>query len=309
MPSANRSAAILVARREWKLLRRSRAAGGTAMLLFAVAWLPPLLLAAQAGKLGVASFVEVAPLALAVAGVILPLLALLAGADLLAGEMEDGSLVFVLTLPISRSACYIGKIAGLVSMLGAAYAVAFGSAGLAMVAVHGSVGMVDYFVVVVAGFLLSLSCLGIGAALAAGGRGRVRAYAAALVMWMLLVFAVDAVLLTAVVALAPPAPGQIGQHGHDELAGADNAEDALAAADSPGRDTGTLSAWVMLLDPVDLFRLSALQAGPRLRSQWAMTGLGADGYAPWLRLLVGWLMWAAIPVALGLRRFRRAALA
>lgn len=309
MLSANRSAAILVARREWKLLRRSRAAGAAATLLFAVAWLPPLLLAARAGNLGLASFVEVAPLALALAGVILPLLALLAGADVLAGEMQDGSLVPLLTLPISRTACYIGKVAGLVSMLGIAYAAAFGSSVLAMVAVHGSVGMADYLVVVMAGFLLCLCCLGIGAALAAGGCGRVRAYAAALAMWMLLVFAVDAVLLTAVVALAPSAPEQVGQHGHDELAGAGTTEGALIAGDSPGEESGALSVWLMLLDPVDLFRLSALQAGPRLRSQWAMTGLGTDGYAPWLRLLVGWLMWAAIPVALGLRRFRGAALA
>lgn len=309
MLSANSGAAILVARREWKLLRRSRAAGGAAVLLFAVAWLPPLLLAARAGNLGLAPFGEVAPLALAVAGVILPLLALLAGADVLAGEIQDGSLVPVVTLPISRSACYMGKVAGLVSMLGVVYAAAFGSAILAMAAVHGSGEMADYLVVVVAGFLLSLCCLGIGTALAAGGRGRVRAYAAALAMWMLLVFAVDAVLLTAVVALAPPAPDQIGQHGHDELAGAGTAEGAPAAGDSPGNDSATLSAWVMLLDPVDLFRLSVLQAGPRLRSQWAMTGLGADGYAAWLRLLVGWLLWAAIPVALGLRRFRGAALA
>ncbi len=306
MLSANKSATILVARREWKLLRRSRAAGGATMLLFAVAWLPPLLLAARAGRLGLASFVEVAPLALAVAGVILPLLALLAGADLLAGEMEDGSLIPVLTLPISRRVCYLGKVAGLVSMLCMVYAAAFGSAALTMAVVHGSVGLVDYFVVVVAGLLLSLCCLGIGATLAAAGRGRVRAYAAALAMWMLLVFAIDAALLTVVVALAPPAPEQIGQHGHDELAGTGNADGSTTVGESPGNFAGPLSAWVMLLDPVDLFRLSVIQAAPRLRAQWAMTGLGTDGYAPWLRLLAGWLLWAAIPVALGLRRFRGA---
>ena len=309
MLSASSRAAILVARREWKLLRRSRAAGGAAVLLFTVAWLPPLLLAARAGNLGLAPFGEVAPLALAVSGVILPLLALLAGADLLAGEIQDGSLVPVLTLPISRTACYMGKVAGLVSMLGAVYAAAFGSAILAMVAVHGGGEMADYLVVVAAGFLLSLCCLGIGAALAAGGRGRVRAYAAALAMWMLMVFVVDAVLLTAVVALAPAAPEHIGQRGHDELTRAGTTEGRLAAGDLPGQDSAVLSAWVMLLDPVDLFRLSVLQTGPRLRSQRAMMGLGADGYAAWLRLLVGWLAWAAIPVTLGLRRFRGTALA
>ncbi len=141
---------------------------------------------------------------------------------------------------------------------------------------------------------------------AASGRGRVRAYAAALAMWVLLVFAVDAVLLTVVVALAPPAPEQIGQHGHDELAGSGGTR---GTGDSSGEASGSLSAWLMLLDPVDLFRLSALQAGPRLRAQWAATGLGADGYVPWLRLLAGWTIWAVIPVSFGIRRFRRAALA
>lgn len=307
-PSTVRHVA-LVAGREWTLLRRSRAAAAALALLFGVAWLPMLLASARAGSIGPASFVAVSPLALALGGVVLPLLGLLAGADVLAGEIEDRSLLPLLTASISRRACYAGKLLGTATALGAAYVAAFGSAALVIALARGSEGAGDYAVVAAAGFSLTLSALVLGAALAAGGGGRVRAYALALAAWMLLVIALDAVLLGAVVLSAPAPPVDVGGHGHDELsasamqmpAGSDD-QAAGAPAD------GGAYPWFLLLDPVDLYRLTVLRAGPGLRASWLAGAAPPGGGAEQVALAIGWLFWLVAPAVAGGRRFGRAVL-
>jgi len=211
------SGALLMAGRELRILRRTRAVRLGSLLLGAVAWLPVLLPPLRRGTLGIAAFDEMVPLQVALGGVVLPLLALLAGAELLAGEREDGSLVPLLTLPLSRGSCLLGKGLGRATALGAAYLACTASAGAAVALARGPQGVWDWTAVTAAGLLLGLASGGIGVLLGAGGRGRVRAFAAALLAWLVMVLALDAALLTAVVALAPPPPHEIGMHGHAEL--------------------------------------------------------------------------------------------
>ena len=301
---------LLVVRREVRLLRRSRATLGAVVLLASVAWLPAILLPLRRGSLGVASFTEMLPLQIALEAVILPLLALLAGAELFAGELEDGSLVPALTLPISRRAFFAGKCLGRAATLGAAYLAAFASAGLAVAVAQGSTGWKDWAVVTVAGLLVSLSTGGIGAALGAGGSGRVRAFGAALVTWIVLVFALDALLLTVLVALAPPPPDSIGEHGHGEVAAPGTEmpiHDPHAGEAEPDRPkSGALSGRLMASSPVSLFRLTSLAASPELRPRLALALPGGTGAALWTTVIAGWLFWLVAPLAAGLRWFLRA---
>lgn len=303
------SAWCLTAAREIRLLRRSRAARGGAVLLFAIAWLPPLLIPLRSGELAVAALADVAPLALAVAGVILPLLALVAGADVLAGEIEDGTLVPVVTLPISRAACYAGKLVGRLTMLGFAYVAAFGSAGAVMALAHGVEGWIDLTAVAATGLLLCVVCVTLGSAIAARGRGRMRTYAATLVVWLVLVFVVDTVLLAGIVASAPAPPAHVGQHGHDELALTERADRGRVSSPDERESGGLPSAslWLMALNPVDVYRLTAVAAGPGLRDRLGPAAPGQSG-ALWLPLVTGWMVWLVGPPALGLARFRRVAL-
>ena len=298
---------LLVARREWKLLHRSRSAQAAAILVLAIAWLPPLLVSMRAARLGLAPFADVTPLTLAIAGVILPLLALLAGADLLAGELEDGSLVPVVSLPISRRACYLGKFLGRACVMGAFYVLGFGSAGAAIGILHGPDGWQDYVVVAAGGFLLSLSCAGIGAALASTSRSRVRAYGASLGLWVLLVFALDAGLLAATIGFAPPPPDNVGHHGHDELVAPGGSMDAMSDHIEGSRARTSVVTWLMMLNPVDLFRLSALTIAPDLSARWMLFAERAT--PPWLIILVGWILWTTVPAALGMYLFERLPLA
>jgi Cu-processing system permease protein len=301
---------LLMARRELRLLRRSRATLGAVTLLASVAWLPAILPSLRQGTLGLASFADMLPLQIALEAVILPLLALLAGAELFAGELEDGSLVPILTLPISRRACFAGKCVGRVATLAVAHLAVFTSAGLAIVATRGSEGWRDWVVVTAAGLLVSLSTGGIGVAQGAAGTGRVRAFGAALVAWVVLVFALDALLLTLVVALAPPAPDNIGMRGHSELPAPrlempirdPHAHEALPE----GPKAGALSGWLMAASPVSLFRLTSLAASPGLRPRLALALPGQSTLGLWTTIVVGWSVWLAAPLTLGLRRFLRA---
>ncbi len=303
---------LLVARREVRLLGRSRATLGAIALLAAVAWLPAVLLPLRSGSLGLASFEEMLPLQIALAAVVLPLLALLAGAEAFAGELEDGSLVPALTLPISRRACFAGKCLGRGGALAVAYLAAFASAGAGAALARGLEGWREWAAAAAAGLLLSISTGGLGAAIGASGRGRVRAFGAALVAWVVLVFALDALLLTLIVALAPPPPGAIGEHGHEELAapsGATPGHDphARAAEPEPGAPGG-LSGGLMALSPVSLFRLTTLAASPALQPRLGVALPGGSEAMLWAIAGAGWLVWLALPLAAGHYRFRRAVL-
>jgi len=304
---------LLVAGREVTLLRRGRTARVAFGLLAAVAWLPALLVPLRAGAAGIAAFGETTLLTLALGGVVLPLLALLAGADLLAGEIEDGSLAPVLTLPVSRAACFTGKALARAGLLGSVYLVSFVSAGVTVAVLRGADGWRDYAAVAASGLFLCLACGGIGALLGAAGRGRLRAFGAALVTWLVLVVALDTLLLALVVAQAPAPPAEVGVHGHGEL---------VAPATPPLHDphahgdhrpetataTGTPLTWLMLLDPVDVYRLTALSAAPSLRARLALAVPGGGLPGRWLPLITGWWVWWVVPPLLALWRFRRVGL-
>ena len=148
---------------------------------------------------------------------------------------------------------------------------------------------------------------GIGAALASISRSRVRSYAASLGLWVLLVFAFDAGLLAATVGLAPPAPENIGHHGHDELVVSDGSKDATSDDSEGGRARLSVVTSFMMLNPVDLFRLIALTIAPDLSVRWMSFAERAT--PPWPIILVGWILWTTVPATLGMYLFDRVPLA
>ncbi len=307
----------LIARREWRLLVRGRAAVLGLATLFAVAWMPALLVPLRSGHIGLADLPGAALLTLAIGGVTLPLLGLLAGADTFASEIEDGTLVPIVTLPISRSACFVGKCLGRAALATASYVAVFGSAGLAMGMAHGAVDAIDYLTVAAAGLLLLLASGGVGVALGAGARGRLGAFGLALIVWLGLVFVVDALLLAGVIVVSPAPPAEVGGHGHGELTMAmrDNEDPATETETSSEHDHSAAgapagspaAAWWMASTPTDLHRLSGIAWSPGLRQRMggALPSLARAGLAP---VVVGWAFWLLAPPALGLWRFRRALL-
>lgn len=305
-PQAEWSGIARVARRELRIIWRSRGVTTGLLLLVAVAWLPVVLLPLRAGAFGVASFSALMPLTIAAEGVVLPLLALLFGAETLAGEIDDGSLLAIVTLPLSRTSCFLGKLAGRVTALVVLQGVLFALAAVVVGSVNGLEGLAGYAIVQVSALLLSATCVAIGAAIAAGGRGRVHVYAVSLLAWVVLVFLIDAVLLAVIVALAPAPPTQVGEHGHSELSDSMPAQAELGPGMASGEGVDRTGAWLLTLDPVDLFRLAALSTVlPAAADRAAGHAVGVTTTVHSLPLAVGWLCWLALPTWVGLRRFRR----
>ena len=310
MKSRPARATMAVARREFTLLLRARLSRGILTLLVVVAWLPPILLALRAGSIGLASFSETVALGLAFGEIALPLIGLLGSADLLAGEAEDNTLVMLVALPISRASVFAGKLIARSTTLAAAYLAAFGSAALAIAAARGIDGLTDYATLAGAGLALTLACGGIGVALGRAGSGRLRAFGAALLAWIVMVFALDAAILAAVVALAPAPPEQVGAHGYGESAAQMEMMKLHELDSEPGQhrtgataESAPAAQWLMALDPVDLFRFTVLSGAPTLHER-AKMGLGENDPG-WFLLIGAWLMWIALPLGYALRRFRR----
>lgn len=289
----------LIAKRESRLLLRGHAGQMTLLSLLALVWLPALALPLRHGQFGLAPAPEALALALSLTGTVVPLLALLHGADALSGEIEDGSLVSLLAAPVSRRACLLGKLLGRGLVLGAAYAMAYGSLVTTYLVVGDGGGVLDLLVIALAGAALGVVLGLLGCLLGIGAAGRVRAFGRALTSWILLVFLLDAVLLGILVATSPPLPESVGCHGHSELQ--DLAQRRDAALD-PAQRSGP---WLLLLNPVDLYRLTIVAASPVLRQRLERF-LPAPVDATWVGpLTVGWLLWGLLPLGLSLRGFER----
>jgi Cu-processing system permease protein len=310
---------LLVAGREWKILRRSRSLWGAGFLLLAVAWLPPILSALRTGSLDLSGFGDHFLLAITLQGVLLPLLALLAGADLFASEWESGTLVPVVTLPLSRKAVFLGKCLGRLSLFLSIYLAASSSAVLGVAAVNGFDGASGTLASVGVGFLLCLACGGVGMALGLWGKDRLRAFSASLVAWVLFVFLIDALLLSGLVMATPGPPEDVGSHGYGELASARAAGSGEACpldnAQSPetartlftSEDTpSSFSSWLMVLDPVDLYRFSVLSMDSGSRAKLSLALPGSNGLGTWIPLGLGWVVWILFPALLGQKFFRKA---
>ncbi|MEZ4271318.1 MAG: ABC transporter permease subunit, partial [Myxococcota bacterium] len=309
------------------ILVRSRGNTASLALVALIAWLPPVLMAMRTGHLGLTDFAQTTPLAVALGGIVLPLIGLLAGTDLLANELEVGSLSQVLTLPIARRALLLGKWLGGGGSFVLVYVAAFASTTIAIASIHGRTAALDYVATAVAGLLLLASCFGIGTVFGALRTSRTRALALALTSWVVFVFVLDAIILALVVALAPPPPQEVGRGGHTEIAPAqgahaaghhDHAQHGNAQHDHAQHDPHAKGssgdavqieakrvpwpAWLMLFDPVDLFRLSILAVSPSGGTQFLL-GLPRGMFGTWVPITLGWVIWLSLPYWLAVWRF------
>jgi Cu-processing system permease protein len=194
---------------------------------------------------------------------------------------ERGAAEMMFSQPVSRATILLGKLLGLFQALGAAQAVGFGVAGTVVYAQSGSEGLGGFLLLVAASLVTTAVFLGLAALLAAGavGRKRTRALALALVVWFVAVVFLD----LAALGLASLLP------------------------------SGTASR--VLIVAVVTNPLGAVRTGTLL----AIEGTGAFGAAslallrftrgPWgagLLLGLSLLFWLVAPLALALRRLRRA---
>ncbi len=208
---------------------------------------------------------------------LIPLIALLLGFDTIVGERERGSLDLLLALPITRLELLLGKYLGLAAAL--TVATLLGLAGVAVLLVmrFGQAGLVHYGGFMISAVLLGLAFLSLALLLSTLARDRAQASGLAIAIWFVLVLVFDLVLLGLLVATG----GDLG-----------------------GWLDGDRAAWLLLLNPADIFRILNIFSLDDVRRSYGLISLVPAALGkPWL---MGAAMgaWIVLPLALASWRFK-----
>lgn len=146
---------------------------------------------AGAGSYGLAGFGRTAAGVINLVLLLIPLMGLTIGAGSLAGERERGTLETLLTQPIGRAEVLLGKYAGAAMAMLGALCLGFGAAAVLMAARGGAVGAAAFASTFALSALLAGGMLSVGFLISALARRTAVATAAALLVWLGLVFLSD----------------------------------------------------------------------------------------------------------------------
>lgn len=231
--------------------------------------------AAASGQVGFTGLATTIASLASLAVFLIPLIALLLAYDSIVGEDEQGTLLLLLTYPLSRLQLLAGKFLGHGAILAVSTTLGFGLAGLVIgigsdkVATGPLVAALGLFIV--SATLLGWAFVGIAYVISAGASEKSRAAGLALIVWFVFVLVFDLGLLGFLVATG-------GALGRDWL------------------------PWLLLLNPADVFRLANL-AGFDANATAGPVSIGADFHVPLLLAVQG--AWVLAPFALAVWRFRR----
>ena len=154
---------------------------------------------AGSGSQGFAGFGRTTAGLLNLIMLVVPLMALIAGAGSIAGERERGTLLYLLAQPISRFELLIGKYIGLATALCCSLLFGFGLSALVLVIKAGGVGILGFAMLIVFSCGLALAMLSIGMLISVNSRRVGIATGLGLFVWLLLVFVSDLGLMAGTV--------------------------------------------------------------------------------------------------------------
>jgi Cu-processing system permease protein len=212
---------------------------------------------------------------------LVPLIALLLSFDTLVGEIENGTMLLLLSYPVGRGQVVWGKFLGQLALLAVATALGYGAAGLGIALTGEEAGFGDwpaFASLIVTSILLGAAFLALGLLASALVRERATAAGLAVGMWLLFVLLFDMALL------------------------------GFLAATQGGGLSAEAFRWVLLLNPADVFRLLNLTGFADIRQFSGMAGLGDEAaLAP--ALLAGALgLWVVAPLLAAHALFARRSL-
>jgi len=130
---------------------------------------------------------------------VVPLMALTAGAGTIAGERERGTLLYLLAQPVSRSQIVLGKYLGLSAALVCSLCVGFGVSAGVLAWRAGGVGLGSYAMLVGFTCVLALAMLSVGVLVSVVSRRSSVATGIGLFTWLTLVFLSDLGLMAGTV--------------------------------------------------------------------------------------------------------------
>lgn len=228
---------------------------------------------AQQGQVGLRSIEFTIASLVSLVIYLIPLIALLLGFDAVVGERERGSLDLLLALPITRFELLLGKYLGLAAALASSTIAGFTLDAVLLYRQFGWQGLYHYLGFMLSSVLLGLAFLSLALLLSVLARERTRASGLAIALWFGFVLVFDLLLLGLLVA-------------------------------SGGEFGGAALAYVLLLNPADVFRILNVFSLDQMRSLYGLTSIVPSALAdPWL-MGGAMLAWITFPLALATWRFR-----
>ncbi len=233
---------------------------------------------AAAGSVGFTSLPTTIVSLSSLAIFVIPLIALLLAYDTVIGEEEQGTLLLLLTYPLSRTQLLLGKFCGHGLALSLAALLGFGAAGTVIaVSTHGffdaqlwaALGMF-----ILSSALLGLVFIAIACLISVSSREKSRAAGAALLVWFFFVLIFDLGLL----ALLVVTEGQVGQQ---------------------------VLPYLMLLNPCNAFRLLNLSGFEAAQTYAGLVSIAQRELFSSGFLISVLLAWIALPFSLAAWLFQR----
>lgn len=245
-----------------------------ALLAVGIAWLG----AAAAGQIGFTSIPATIASLASLATFLVPLIALLLAYDAIVGEDEGGTLMLLLTYPLSRAQILIGKFAGHAMILALATLIGFGSAAVAIALLVDDVDLLQlawaFGRFMASSMLLGWVFLALAYLLSSAANEKSRAAGVALGVWFLFVLVFDLVLLAVLVL-------------------------------SEGKFNPDLLPWLLLLNPTDIYRLINLGGFEAGGAAFGVMSLGADLPVGPGGLWGALLLWGGVLLLMAYATFRR----
>lgn len=165
---------------------------------------------AGTGQYGFGGFGRTAASLINLVMLIVPLMALSAGAGSLAGERERGTLNYLLAQPVTRFEVLVGKYVGLAIALLASLCLGFGACAAVIASRAGSADAASFITLVICAYALALAMLSVGMLISSVTRRSSVALAAALFTWLGVVFLGDLGLMGSTLAFNLSVPQMLG---------------------------------------------------------------------------------------------------
>ena len=143
------------------------------------------------GSHGFAGFGRTAAGLLNLIMLVVPLMALTAGAGSIAGERERGTLLYLLAQPVSRAQVLLGKYLGLAAALLCSLGIGFGVSAGVLAWRAGGVGVGAFVMLIAFTAMLAVAMLSLGVLISVVSRRTGVATGVALFAWLTLVFVSD----------------------------------------------------------------------------------------------------------------------
>jgi len=266
----------VLAQKELRDSLRNRWIGAAIFLLGTLAIALSLLGSAPTGSVR-ASDLDITVISLSSLSVyLIPLIALMLSFDALVGEFERGTMMLLLTYPVSRWQVIMGKFLGHVLILFIAIFVGYGGAILIMIMLGSSLdGWQAYLAMMFSSLLLGAVFIALGYLLSVLVKERATAAGSAIGLWLVFVVLYDLVLFGALLL------------------------------DEGQKMSQQLFAILMLISPTDSYRIFNLSLFDGVSDAAGIAGIASEAGMSSSLLTGVMLLWVIVPLVITLFVFQR----